>query len=259
MSDRHVRLLWTGGWDSTFQLLRLLLIERVDVQPFYLMREGRPSTEIEIATMERIRTALAELHPHTGDALCETRFVDVSSLTEDPAIAQAYERTLQRRFLGRQYEWLAWFCTQWGIGDIQLCIHRDDKAHALLAAHVVEREDGYVFGSAATDDAVADLRILFRHFVFPVFEMSKLEMADEAERRGWSELMDMTWFCHSPLRSGQPCGICHPCLYTVEEGLAYRLPRWSRTRSAVFRTCLLPFRTPIVAVLEATGLRRRDA
>lgn len=259
----QANLLWTGGWDSTFHLLRLLLVYRIQVTPYYLLRERRPSTPIEIATMDRIRNALAMRHPHTRNALQPTRFFDVEHLAPSAAITDAYERTLQKTFLGRQYEWLAWFCAQEGIEEIELCIHRDDKAHAVIAPYVREVDGaGYrtyrfdlrhVAGAPAD---VADLALLFRHFGFPLFEVTKMEMAREATARGWQDLMEMTWFCHSPLRNQQPCGCCHPCLYTIEEGLGYRLPRRSRIRSAIFRTCLLPFKTPILAVLDAARSAR---
>jgi len=262
--ERSVRLLWTGGWDSTFQLLRLLLVHGKHVTPYYLKRERRPSTAIEIATMARIRSALLERFPHTHELLHPTRFFDVARLLPDEAIHDAYEHTLQRTHLARQYEWLAWFCTEQRIDEIELCIHRDDKAHGVLEPFVIEEEedDGYrthrfdARHRGRREDA-AELHRLFRHFSFPLFEVTKLEMAREADDRGWRPYMDMTWFCHSPIR-GKPCGICNPCLYTIEEGLGDRLPRMSRVRSAVFRTCLLPFKAPIGSALRALGLRRAE-
>ena len=262
--ERSVRLLWTGGWDSTFQLLRLLLVHRKHVTPYYLKRERRPSTTIEIATMARIRGALLERFPETHELLHPTRFFDVARLAPDAAIHDAYEHTLQRTHLGRQYEWLAWFCTEQRIDEIELCIHRDDKAHGVLEPFVIQEEEGDGYRTHRFDarrrgrraDA-AELHRLFRHFSFPLFEMSKLEMACEADERGWRSIMDMTWFCHEPIR-GKPCGICNPCLYTIEEGLGHRLPRLSRVRSAVFPTCLVPFKAPIGATLRMLGLRRAD-
>src|SRR3569623_262884 len=119
-------LLWTGGWDSTFQLLRLLLLQRRPVVPFYLLDGTRPSTEIEIATMRRIRERLAQVHPHTREVFAQTQFFKVADLAADAAIAQAFDRSLQQAFMGNQYAWLARFCRQQGIDDMQLCIHRDD-------------------------------------------------------------------------------------------------------------------------------------
>ena len=56
LSDKeNVALLWTGGWDSTFQLLQLLIIHRRRVTPFYLLDEERRSTGVEIRTIKRIK------------------------------------------------------------------------------------------------------------------------------------------------------------------------------------------------------------
>ncbi|KGQ18745.1 hypothetical protein LF41_278 [Lysobacter dokdonensis DS-58] len=264
MQEARVRLLWTGGWDSTFRLLCLLSRENVHIAPYYLLRDKRESTSVELATMERIRLALRKVFPDSDVRLAPTEFCNVDTLAQDPDITSAYERTLERSFLGRQYEWLAWFCTQDGIDEIELCVHRDDKAHAVLAPFTmeVERAAGptHVFDprAAGRSEKSTDLHRLFRFFSFPVFETTKREMAEQARANGWDEIMGMTWFCHSPRRNAQPCGVCHPCLYTIEEGLAWRLPRSSRIRSALFRTCLLPFRTPIVFVLETLGLRRKE-
>lgn len=40
MQTHH--LLWTGGWDSTFRVLQLLLCSRDAVQPHYIIDPERP-------------------------------------------------------------------------------------------------------------------------------------------------------------------------------------------------------------------------
>ena len=40
----NVNILWTGGWDSTFQLLSLLLLHGRKVTPYYLIDAERLST-----------------------------------------------------------------------------------------------------------------------------------------------------------------------------------------------------------------------
>jgi hypothetical protein len=56
--------------------------------------------------------------------------------------------------------------------------------------------------------------------------------------------MDMTWFCHTPVR-GRPCGICAPCVYTIEEGLARRVPVSRRVLSFFYRHLALPLKGPL--------------
>ena len=50
-----LKILWTGGWDSTFQLLQLLIDQKVSVTPFYLIDEERRSTGVEIITLQALK------------------------------------------------------------------------------------------------------------------------------------------------------------------------------------------------------------
>ena len=47
-------------------------------------------------------------------------------------------------------------------------------------------------------------------------------MKEWAEQNGLMDIMNKTWFCHHPIND-EPCGICHPCIITIEQGLEYRL------------------------------------
>jgi len=49
-------------------------------------------------------------------------------------------------------------------------------------------------------------------------------MKSIAEEKGYLYIMNKTWFCHSPIKN-EPCGLCNPCRYTIEEGMEYRLPQ----------------------------------
>lgn len=240
-TDVPVNLLWTGGWDSTFELLQLLLRHRRHVQPYYLQDPGRASTRVELETMERIRERLFALYPHTRASLRPLRPFSIDGLVADPAITNAAKAIVQRRFMGSQYDWLARFCAQNGIDDMELCIHRDDKAHAVVEPFVYEHRDPDGRPSWRLDrrHRGVDEYTVFGRFSFPLFATSKLEMEAVAAAEGWQELMDMTWFCHTPA-GGKPCGICAPCLYTIEEGLGRRIPRSRRVLSFFYRMFILP-------------------
>ncbi|MCP3978049.1 MAG: hypothetical protein GY716_01790 [bacterium] len=219
-----VNLLWTGGWDSTFQLLRLLLLDRRAVTPFYLIDVKRRSTGMELKTMQRIKDRLLDEQPHVHDLLRPTRYHAVADLAPDSRIADAYGAVRAEKFIGKQYEWLPRFCEQYGVEEIQLCIHRDDRAAGVLERMVVEAEDGFRVDRAA---AAPNESLLFGRFTFPVFDVTKVRMAEIADERGWNDLMHMTWFCHTP-QGTAPCGSCNPCKYTIEEGLGWRIPLRNR-------------------------------
>jgi len=220
-------LLWTGGWDSTFRLLWLVLREQRQVQPYYIVDslKHRPAVPEERAAMERIRQRLAERYPDAAVRLSDTIECGLEDIDEDTETFRYYERCLATGFIGGQYEWLARYCRQNDIADMELSIHRDDKARKLLA-HLID--------PAARDRLdprfAGDFRYeLFKSFHFPLFDMTKRHMQAEARLAGFDDLMKLTWFCHRP-RNGAPCGTCNPCIYTIEEGLAERVPLSGRVR-----------------------------
>src|SRR3982750_1912474 len=103
--NRSANLLWTGGWDSTFQLLRLLLLHRRRVVPFYLVDPTRPSTPVELATMQRIRDRLAAHDPQAIGLLAPLRCFEVTELAPDAEIEAAFAASVHEAYMGSQYAW----------------------------------------------------------------------------------------------------------------------------------------------------------
>ncbi len=224
-----VPLLWTGGWDSTYRLLVLLLKERRAVQPYYVIDDvkKRPSTPTEREAMQRIREAIQRRHPFTTSLLLPTIEVPLADIKPDPEIFRTYEACLKRGFIGGQYEWLVRLCKQRQLDGLELAIHKDDKARALIADLLDssrQRLDPRFAGDPRYE--------LFKWFSYPVFDATKVEMREHARELGFDEFMQLTWFCHRPNR-GEPCGVCNPCIYTIEEGLADRIPPRGRLRYAL--------------------------
>ena len=67
-------MLWTGGWDSAFRLLDLVVRQRRRVQPYYILDDIklRPSVPAERQAMERIRARLAERYPDAASFIAPT-------------------------------------------------------------------------------------------------------------------------------------------------------------------------------------------
>ncbi len=241
-----MNLLWTGGWDSTFRLLQLLLVHRVPVVPWYLEDPTRASTRIELQTMSRIAAHLRDAFVHTGALLQPIRIATVTDVVEDADIAAALREVRRRSYIGSQYAWLPAFCKQHGIDDIELGVHVDDKVQALVRPYAMEFDHPAGYRSVRVDPshaATPEYR-LFRYFSFPLFHVDKLGIDREADAQGWGGIMDMTWFCHTPVR-GRPCGLCAPCVYTIEEGLARRVPPSRRVLSFFYRRLALPLKHPL--------------
>ena len=231
-----INILWTGGWDSSFQLVSSVVHGTADIQPFYIVDESRKSTAMELLRMSQIKQALRSDFPARAVSLLPVRFCAVSDVLSNQRITNAYKRMHKRTRIGIQYDWLARFCDQFGVRDLQLCIHKDDRAHTALQGVVEGGINGYRVNEKY---AGADEYELFKFYSFPIFEMSKLEIQEQAEKLGFSSIMNLTWFCQTP-KDGKPCGKCLPCRFTVEEGLGWRVPFLRRLYGALLWTILRP-------------------
>lgn len=241
----RVHLLWTGGWDSTFRLLQLLLQHRVPVVPHYLEDATRASTPVELATMARIRARLHAAHPHTRGLLHPLRIARVADVPADADIDAALAEVRTRLHIGDQYAWLPAYCRIANVPGLELGVHVDDKVQALVRPLALAFVHPAGFRSVRVDPRHADTAEfrLFGGFTFPLFHVDKRAIERQAAAAGWSELMELTWFCHAPVR-GRPCGVCPPCIYTIEEGLARRVPLPRRLLSSVYRRLALPLKAP---------------
>ena len=234
-----VKILWTGGWDSTFQLLRLLLLENRRVEPYYLIDEDRLSAGTELLTMKRIRKKIRDVNEPAAALMQPTKFFSVSEIPSNSRITQAYETIKEDRFIGRQHEWIARFCEDQGISGIQLCIHKDDPAAVVVVPIVTsDQQNKHSFKVDGRCFETDEYR-LFKYFEFPILKLTKTDIAQIAKEHGWTQIMEMTWFCHKPI-NGKPCGLCNPCKYTIEEGLAWRIPTYRRLMGKVHRLLVQP-------------------
>jgi hypothetical protein len=215
-------VLWTGGWDSTFRVLHLVFARREPVQPYYVIDKARPSTRMELATMDRIRQMIAQKGRQAESLLRPTIVVEMEDIPEDQEITGSFQKLLSLSHLGSQYDWLSRFAHSRGLNDLELCIHLDDKAEGFLKndVHLVADGDYSVLNDHPSR---AELEI-FRCFHFPLLNMSKLRMGEVAKANGYQQIMEKTWFCFRPTKRGKPCGECNPCNYTREEGLGRRVP-----------------------------------
>ena len=234
-----INILWTGGWDSSFQLIKSVIHGTADIQPIYIVDENRQSTAMELLTMKRIKQALRADFPARAGSLLPVRFCAVSDLQSNQRITSAYTRMHKRTRIGVQYDWLARFCDQCGVSDLQLCIHSDDKAHAALQDLVEDGRERLNDYRVSEKHVGTDEYELFKYFSFPIFDMTKREMQENAQELGFSSIMNLTWFCHAP-KDGRPCGKCLPCRFTIDEGLGWRVSYFRRLHGALVWSVLRP-------------------
>ena len=247
MQGEPVEIFWTGGWDSTFRVLTVLLEHRLPVAPIYLLDRTRASTPIEIETMDRIREALAEAYPETRTLLLPTTMSEVADIAPDAEIEAAGDR-LATLGIGSQYAWLARYCKQHGKREIELGAERARHIHG---AGVVLFDNmsgpmpsphGYLTHRILPDAPNHDAYLLFGAVSFAMIDVTRTRMVEVSKRNGWERLMGLTWFCHKPARDQRPCGLCNPCINAIDEGFGWRIPLSRRLMSALYKKTLWPLR-----------------
>jgi len=257
----NINLLWTGGWDSTFQLLQLLLIYKKPVLPYYLIDEGRKSTSMEIKTMKQIKKFIKKKYPHTKELLKSTQYYSVNDILPKTEITSAYQALLKNTRVGTQYEYLARFCNQYDIKDMQLSIQehiKPDPTHfninPLVTKNNCRYQDVYVI-----DPKFKRMNeyLLFQYFSFPLIKVTKTQMNKITKEKGWTKIMEKTWFCHNPTLRKKPCGICKPCLIAIDEDFGWRIPPVRRIISFYYRNGLWPLKSFIKSILIRFGFFQR--
>jgi hypothetical protein len=226
-----VKLLWTGGWDSTFRLLQLLLLYKKKVQPYYFIDADRLSTGAELRAMRDIKKLLLERYPQVGARLLPTLFIDLADIPQNPVLATAAAEIKKKSGLDSQYEWLARFCAETKIEEMELSLHLDSHPYPILLPFMVQTgtadESNYRLDETASQ---TEVYTLFHCFTFPLFDLTKLDMQAAARKEGFEELMNLTWFCRYPRPGFQPCGVCIPCRTRIEAGFGRDFPLASRIR-----------------------------
>lgn len=229
-----VNLLWTGGWDSTFRLMSLIVNYECLVQPFYIIIPGLPSWKIEIETTKKIMEACAKDGTKYKGRILPPIVIDGTKFPVDSELEAKYQALRRLARLGTQYIWLEYFVKDSGVKNLELSIHRDDIAHTLLAGHVIQKA-GFPTGTYVLDPNADRNLTLFEGFEFPLFDVTKTQMEEVARQQGFSEIMEMTWFCHRPVNGRYACGTCNPCRFAMTEGMSRRVGWRGRLRYNLHR------------------------
>ena len=234
-----VHFLWTGGWDSTFRLLQLVIILKRTVQPYYIIDPDRKSTGHETRAMQEIKRQLLKKIPEVETLLLPTKYSEMGDIYQNIEITNAYARVRKRIPIGSQYEFLARFANQNKLKDLELSLEKGrgslDQMRILFADlldKILVKIDDSGAINYVMDEKYSGLDIfhIFQYFRFPLRELDKVEMEIISKERGFYNIMEYTWFCHRPLKNNTPCGVCTPCTLTVKEGMAHRLPLSSMIR-----------------------------
>jgi hypothetical protein len=222
-----VNMFWTGGWDSTFRLLQAILLEKREVQPYYIIDHLRQSAGLEVYTMEVIRESILKNYPGLESYLHPTFYHNQEHIEPDEIVTDAWNRLNTHFHVGSQYEWLQRFSRQFDLNSIDVALFKDpngSKSPLFRQWYNAFINHQPLPDSPYQKEITEDLSTLFEGFNFPVMSLKKTEMLEIAREKNWMPFMKHTRFCHRPKVHISPCGICKPCRQVSVDGMEWRIP-----------------------------------
>jgi hypothetical protein len=232
MGKQKTNLFWTGGWDSSFRLLQSLVVKKYIVQPHYIIDVHRHSLRNELLAMHKIKTEVFKKFPFTRELLLPTVYILKTDIIISDETKKAFA-LLSKDIPGTQYLWISNYSIALGINNLELSIEKDPicQHFKFMRKHLKEiniaGEMVFILDGQFSETPFYKL---FHHFIFPIADITREEMAVVAKQYGFYSLMNLTWFCHTPLSNGRPCGVCTPCTQLFQGFNKNRLPKQSRLR-----------------------------
>lgn len=220
---KHINLLWTGGWDSTFRLCQLSR-QPVVVTPIYIRDPTRLSTNLELAAMKNIRNVLGS-KAETVAAILPVKTVKCEELYISAEIKNAFRR-VRSLFpnIGGQYEWLAVVAKKYPgieLGEEHYLNKPGTLYSIFYAAGGGLRFDEDNVGHLSTLDK--DVNLLLGNFSYPIASYTERQMLEIVHALHYEDVMQHIWFCQHPV-DGKPCGVCTPCQIKMKAGMDWLLP-----------------------------------
>lgn len=219
-TPNQIDIFWTGGLDSTFRLVQLLLQTDNPVQPHYIVRH-EDSTGIEIDTMIQLRRSLVRKYPEIRSRFLPTVYVNEDLIPKFKEIDEEIEELSRQGHVKEQYHIMSHYCKAFNIKQIEV---------ALEGTGDIDYDEKKFFFKNSDS---------FKCFTYPTLQLTKFEMFNQAKNEKWDDILLMTSFCRRPSRKKiAPCGVCGPCVDAVSAGMGFRLPFKSRVKAYI----QIPFR-----------------
>ena len=217
------KVMWTGGWDSSFRVVQLSRISGISIQGVYISGDFRVSEEKEIDAINTI-TEMLRKRSETQAEIMPLMIVDKKDIPQNQYITDAYNRLRTEIKIGTQYDWLARFA--YVNPGVELGAELPDGEFSGIR-ETIERFGGLKKVSDTykldINKASDDCKAVFENFEFPLAFTKESDMLAMIKKWGYEDIMSHIWFCHTPYK-GKACGICRPCEQKMEEKMEFLLP-----------------------------------
>lgn len=233
MEEKVVNLLWSGGWDGTFRFLQLCQYDVV-IQPIYVFDHKRKSAPYEMKAMKEIMAVAKERFKAKINKPKVYKKTWILKNCNDEEIIDCFTYLYNKYKVGYQYKWFALLCKYLNIKCESAVVHQyHGKVENAISEEgvmqIIENDwlpDRYCVLPKGGYDPVY---CLLGNLILPVIRYTKTDEERIARENGWMDIMNMSWFCHSPI-NGKPCGLCGPCDDAMNTGMEWRMPVEAKIR-----------------------------
>ncbi len=237
-----INILWTGGFDSTFRVCQLSLLE-VDIQPIYISIK-RESEPYELKAISDI-TDYIKSHKESRCNLLPVKIVNYEDITLDKQVTDSLMKLKEEFKIGLQYDYLTRYAREQNI-MLEVGFEYDPLAgeHGCFEKYgkfkkgtiTIPGDKNIEYYELDPDRSSEDIINVFGKFRYglPMVNLNRLETLQEYKELGYEEVIPMTWFCAHPIK-GKPCGLCTPCEGYMESNMGFRLPLRARILYRIFK------------------------
>jgi 7-cyano-7-deazaguanine synthase in queuosine biosynthesis len=225
---KPINLLWSGGWDSTFRLLQILLLEKKPIRPFYIIDPSRKSLSLEFCAMSEIKKILKAEHPETNALLSQTEFYNKIDIKYNEAFQDARSNYIGEYALKSQDGWFIYLSHHLDIDDFEFCMEKQEYTEGTFRQLILADSTGKGHDRRLRKNLNDKELVGYQRMRFPLINTTKRDMEKIAGEKGFLHILKKSWFCHFP-KFGYPCGICFPCKLIMLNKLYDRIPwpmRW---------------------------------
>lgn len=215
-------VLWTGGWDSTFRIIQLYCLG-AKIQPIYVHDHNRKSSAKELEVLDFLSKQIPIQFYEFNGHLLKLKIVKRSDISHNLSLKIAHKILRHKLGIGKQYYWLASLAKQYKNEKLEVSFHEEDLEKFFSKNQLIEIKNPHLHSNWKINPKKVNFlkRKLFKNMYFPLISITKPEMKNIAEKKGYIDLLESTWFCHKSTE--KPCGNCAPCNQYVRDGFGYRL------------------------------------
>jgi hypothetical protein len=195
-------LFWSGGYNSTFRLCQLLLIEEKPVQTIYIYNDT-PYMMNEIKAIKKIRNNIISNYPILKQKFPPTRYI--ISIKENKNIIKQYDDLHNKYgFLDKSRDYYKTFEKIALYSDgcdylIECCINKDNDDLTRLFNNTTLEDYNFRYHKKIKKKEDIHLKELtiFHNLILPVITYNKKELKEYAIINVFYHIMLLTWSCEN--------------------------------------------------------------